>query len=172
MKDTVSTRYVLSTGAVAIIAGAVLAVVLFDGAPTKASDDDYFQPVQDEIVKSECSECHMAFPPGMLPARSWQKIVAGLEDHFGENASLAPVTTRHITEYLVANAADAGGNSSGVLRGLDEADTPVRISEMPWWVREHREEIRDGAFQDPRVGSKAACTACHVGAEQGVFEDD
>ena len=38
----------------------------------------------------ECGSCHVAYPPGMLPARSWQRIVAGLENHYGSDASLEP----------------------------------------------------------------------------------
>ena len=37
--------------------------------------------------KTECSGCHMLYHPGLLPERSWNKMMAGLEKHFGENAS-------------------------------------------------------------------------------------
>jgi len=39
-------------------------------------------------------------------------------------------------------------------------------------VREHRGEVRPGAFEDPRVKSKANCVACHRGAEMGSYDDD
>ena len=74
--------------------------------------------------------------------------------------------------YLVANAADAGGRSSQILRGLSPKDAPLRISELPWWIDEHEGEVRPGAYDDPRVRSKANCAACHRGAERGYYEDD
>ncbi len=164
-------RLFLIAGA-ALSAAAALAVGVVHVPRAKAEGGEQFPPVRDEVVMKECSACHMAFPPGTLPARSWHKLMAGLSDHFGENASLDPATTRHITDFLVANAADADGRKSRVLRGLGEADTPLRISEAPWWIRAHQGEVRPDAFQDPRVGSKANCIACHRGAAKGYFEDD
>ena len=69
----------------------------------------------------ECGACHMAFPPQLLPARSWKAIMLGLSDHFGENAELAEPTRAEITAYLVAHAADAPGTANGwlFLRGVD-----------------------------------------------------
>ena len=29
--------------------------------------------------KSECGSCHVAYPPGLLPAASWRAIMAGLD---------------------------------------------------------------------------------------------
>jgi len=154
------------------IAGA-MALAAFLAAPlAQADEDERFAPVRDESTLKECSDCHMAFPPALLPARSWQAVMAGLDNHFGENASLDEATAKHITDYLVANAADTGGRRKRVLRGLAENDVPLRISETPWWDRQHSGEVRPGAFEDPRVGSKANCIACHRDAARGIFEDD
>jgi hypothetical protein len=123
-------------------------------------------------VQVECGACHIAFPPALLPARSWRTLMGGLDSHFGENAGLDDATASRITDYLVANAADAGGRTRWVLRGVKAGETPLRITEMPWWIREHRGEVRPDAFKDPRVGSKANCVACHRGAAKGYFDDD
>lgn len=155
-----------------VIAAAVIVASLLTGPPAHADEDEYFPPVRDDVVLKECTECHMAFPPSMLPARSWRAVMAGLDNHFGENASLDAASVQHITDYLVTNAADTGGKRRGILRGLATEDVPLRISETPWWVRQHRGEVRPGAFEDPKVGSKANCAACHRGAERGIFEDD
>ncbi len=161
-------------GAALAVAGAVFAVGLFAGVGAKADDGERaLRPVIDETVLKECSACHMAFPPALLPARSWRALMAGLDNHFGENAALDEATAKHIADYLVANAADAttGGNRR-VLRGVRPSDTPLRITELPWWMREHRGEVRPSAFKDPRVKSKANCVACHRGAARGSFDDD
>ena len=164
-------RRLLSIGAVLAVVGAALATGHL--AVSRAeSEEEYFPPVRDAVVQTECSACHMAYPAGLLPARSWQAVMAGLKDHFGENASLDAATAKEITNYLVANAADARGRRSRVLRGLGPGEAPLRISETPWWIGKHRGEVRPGAFEDTRVGSKANCVACHRGAVRGVFEDD
>ena len=40
--------------------------------------------------KQECAGCHMAYPPGMLPAGSWSRMMKGLDQHYGTDASLDP----------------------------------------------------------------------------------
>ena len=44
--------------------------------------------------KNECSACHMAYPPALLPERSWRKMMLGLERHFGQDASLDAPTAQ------------------------------------------------------------------------------
>ena len=171
MSRTGLNRRVLHIGA-GLLAVAAFAAGLLNDPPAWAEGGRYFPPAPDAVVMKECSACHVAFPPGMLPARSWHKLMAGLNNHFGENASLDPATVQHINNVLVANAADTGGRRSGAMRGLGKDDTPLRITETPWWIRAHRGEVRPAAFKDPRVGSKSNCVACHRDAAQGVFEDE
>jgi hypothetical protein len=160
LKEDRLMRYVFAAAAVALIAYPAFA------------DDDWFPPVSDATVEAECGACHLAFSPAMLPERSWHAIMSGLNDHFGEDASLDGATAAHIETYLVANAADADSRYEEVLRRLDPAAVPLRISELPWWIREHEEEVGPGAFDDPDVGSKANCVACHRDAARGSYEDD
>lgn len=175
-----SRRPVLFVGGFLTIAGFALLGSLMVSPQVKADseyehheeEDEYFQPVKDKTALKECSSCHMAYSASFLPARSWQAVMAGLEDHFGENASLDEATAKHITDYFVANAADAGGRSSRVLRGLNSKDAPLRLSDTPWWIRRHDREVRPSAYKDPRVRSKANCVACHRDAERGYYEDD
>jgi mono/diheme cytochrome c family protein len=159
-------------GATFVIVVAVFAAGVLPGSLAGAEEGGGVRPVNDKIVQTECSACHMAFPAGMLPVRSWQALMSGLDNHFGENAALDTETARRISDYLTANAADAGGRRSRFLRGVKAGDTPLRITETPWWTREHRGEVRPEAFKDPRIGSKANCIACHRGAAKGNFDDD
>ena len=135
------------------------------------ADDDYIQPIADQTTKDECSACHLAFPASMLPKASWEKIMANLDNHFGEDASLDAQTTNHITQYLIAEAGDTEFRASKFFRGLDSQNLPIRITETKYWIREHR-EISDAKWKSERVGSKANCTSCHRGAERGYYEDD
>lgn len=137
------------------------------------ADGDRVAPITHEATLKECSACHMAFAPQMLPARSWKALMGGLANHFGENAQLDPAVAADITSYLVANAADAGGNGkSRWMRRLKPDVTPLRITETPWWIRAHSGEVSPAAFADPKVGSKSNCIACHRAADKGYYEDD
>ncbi len=131
-------------------------------------------PVADAIVAKECSACHMLYPAGLLPSRSWAKLTAGLKDHFGDNAELDAETTKAVQTYLMANAADAGGRLPKMLRGLSASADPIRITELPWWKRKHERKDRTSPATLAKKGAKfkGDCVACHKDAVQGVFEDD
>lgn len=140
--------------------------------PARAEDDRY-SPVTNAATKKECGSCHMAFQPAFLPARSWKAIMADLGNHFGEDASLDPATAKEIEAYLVKNAGDASWfGSSRMLRGVASDWTPLRITELPRWRREHDEEIPSYVWKRKEIGSKANCIACHRGADRGYYEDD
>jgi mono/diheme cytochrome c family protein len=129
-------------------------------------------PIDHAATLKECAACHMAYPPQMLPARSWQKIMGGLADHFGEDASLAEPERADILSYLTAHAADAPGTAQGprFLRGLGADATPLRITQMPFWTRAH-DEVSASAFAAPAVKSPANCAACHRTAAKGEFAE-
>jgi hypothetical protein len=157
----------LALGLVAL----VFTGLLLDRA--KAGGDHYYPPVTDSVTLQECGSCHMAFPPAMLPAASWQSMMGDLANHFGDDASVDPDTAARITRYLVANAGDTGGarHAGKLLRGVAQNNAPLRITELPKWVREHREVPRR-EWSSKEVGSRANCPACHVDADRGYFEDD
>ncbi|WP_197916359.1 diheme cytochrome c [Thiosulfatihalobacter marinus] len=146
-----------------------LTALALTALPAFADESEYMPPVSDPVALAECSECHMAYPAGFLPQRSWSRIMATLEDHFGEDASLDADTSARIETYLTGNAADAGGRSSGLLYGVAATDTPLRISDMPWFRAEHDGEV--SAHRLRKAGSISNCAACHRGAERGSFED-
>ncbi len=122
--------------------------------------------------KSECGSCHLAFPPGLLPERSWRKMMRGLDKHFGENASVDEKVAREITQFLVANSADLSGNrrSTKILQSIPPDSTPLRITETNYFIRKH-DEISASVLKRPKIGSAANCSACHKGAEQGDFSE-
>ncbi len=152
-----------------ITLSAAAAVLVAAGMASVAISDERYPPVTDAMTKKECGECHMAFQPAFLPARSWEKIMDNLSDHFGEDASLSKEKTEHIKQYLMANAADRRWGSK-MMRGIRKDWTPLRITELPYWKHEHEEEVPARAWKDPKVGSKANCKACHRYADTGIYE--
>lgn len=111
----------------------------------------------------ECSTCHLAYPPGMLPARSWQKIMSGLDRHYGSDASLDAATVAEIAGWLQVNA--------GTYKRVREQPPEDRITRAEWFVHKHR-EIAPSIWKLPSVRSAANCAACHTGADKGRFNDD
>ena len=137
-----------------------------------AEEGQILPPIDHAATLNECAACHMAYPPQMLPARSWQKIMGNLADHFGEDASLAEPVRADILAYLTAHAADAPGTAQGrpYLRGLDASAVPLRITETPFWQRAH-DEVSRSSFTSPSVKSPANCVACHHTATKGEFAE-
>jgi hypothetical protein len=129
-------------------------------------------PVQSEAYTEECGECHFAYQPGLLPAASWQRIMDGLADHFGESAELDQETTDQLRSYLIANAADRAGTgrSPGIANSL-QGSAPLRFTETAYFRRQHRELPARVVKGNPEVGSFSHCDACHTGASKGNYDE-
>jgi len=126
------------------------------------------------LYQEECAACHMAYPPELLPAQSWQKILDTLDNHFGDNASLDPASRQTLSQYLQNHNAEAGANrrSRRILRSITTDSVPLRISELPYIRRQHHELPARLVTANPQVKSLSNCVACHQGAERGDFNDD
>ncbi|WP_457605472.1 diheme cytochrome c [Nitratifractor sp.] len=130
----------------------------------------------EELYRQECSSCHMAYQPQFLPKRSWSKMMKSLADHFDTDASLDEEETRKITQYLMDNASDSPNGRRvhkdirKIARSIPRDSTPLRISEAPYFKKEHREIPRKYVRQK-EVKSFANCTACHRKAERGDYSE-
>lgn len=130
---------------------------------TSAAADGRLMPSQVlPLYKQECAACHMAYPPGMLPAASWQRLMAGLDRHYGTDASLEPAQVQQVSTWLQANA--------GTYKPVREAPAEDRITRSAWFVRKHR-EVDAAVWKRASIKSAAQCAACHTQAEQGNFDE-
>jgi hypothetical protein len=135
-----------------------------------------FAPLTNAAYSEECGSCHMAYQPGLLPARAWTAIMspAGLSNHYGDDASLTDELRNEISAYLTANGADRSGGkrASKFAESRAGADGGLpRISENPYFVKEH-DEIPARLIKDnPDVGSLSKCNACHRGAAEGDYSE-
>ncbi|GMV54682.1 MAG: hypothetical protein AMXMBFR6_04870 [Betaproteobacteria bacterium] len=111
----------------------------------------------------ECTSCHVAYPPGMLPARSWRRVMGRLDRHYGTDASLDAATVQQLGAWLQAYA--------GTYKRVEEEPPQDRITRSTWFERKHR-KIGLAVWHLPSVKSAANCAACHAGALQGRFYDD
>lgn len=108
--------------------------------------------------QQECSACHIAYPPSMLPATSWARVMASLDKHYGTNASLDAVSVAELSRWLQAQAGKSERKS--------ENPPQDRITKSAWFVREH-DEVSSAVWK--RIGSASNCVACHSGAASGNF---
>jgi cytochrome b len=122
--------------------------------------------------RDECGSCHGVFYPSLLPVRSWQKMMAEQDKHFGSDLGLDDATVKSVLAFMVDNAADKHNTEAAfkIDRSLAPTATPLRITETPYWVKKHR-EIATSDWANPLVKSKSNCAACHVDADAGTYED-
>ena len=115
------------------------------------------------IYTQECAACHMAYPPGLLPAKSWTRIMGGLDKHYGSDASLDAASVQQISRWLQAEA--------GTYKRVAEAPPEDRITRSAWFISKHR-KLDPQVWKHASVKSAANCAACHTGADRGDFDDD
>ena len=166
-----------------IIMGLGLVVVLTLGWKmnvSMADEDEYWERTRDvamvenSLYKQECASCHMAYPPGLLPGRSWEKMMTSLDDHFGENAELDAASVAELSQFLLSTSADATPNyrrSRKIVRDLANDSVPLRITQINYFRHEHREIPDRLITTNPKVASLSNCNACHRNAEQGSFRE-
>ncbi len=130
-------------------------------------------PSTNEGYKKECGSCHFAYQPGLLPAKSWRKVMDTLDNHFGDNAELAPEDRKAITDYLVKGAAENSDYKASVkiLHSIPANETPVAISATPYFVRKHREVPDRMVKGNQQVKSFAHCARCHKDAGSGSYNE-
>ena len=153
---------------------------------TADSDDrwalgDYFkrkkgvEPVKNELYQEECGSCHFAYQPGLLPKRSWKKMmkISELENHFGDDAYLEEDYRVEIENFLVKNSADDSWykRSRKIMASIREDEAPLRISETRYFERKH-DEIPKRLVKQKEVRSFSHCSKCHESADKGIYDDD
>jgi hypothetical protein len=138
-------------------------------------DDHYerrLKQVNNPTYKEACGACHFVYQPELLPSGSWVKILANLEDHFGQTVELDDDSKRIISDYLKSNGAE---NSSAkravkIVRSIGN-QYPVRITDIPY-IKEKHGKIPSDVLKRNSIGSLSNCPACHKTAESGIYDDD
>ncbi|SPD73566.1 conserved exported hypothetical protein [uncultured Desulfobacterium sp.] len=129
-------------------------------------------PVSNPVYAESCGECHFAYQPELLPSGSWEKILAGLEDHFGETVELDSAAKKDISGYLAANGAERSSAKRAVkiMKSLG-GNTPLRITEIPC-IKDAHHDISPDVLKRESIGSLSNCSACHTTAQSGIYNDD
>ncbi len=135
------------------------AIAAFATATAAMAGERYATP-SDPQWQAECSSCHVAYPPRLLPAESWRIVMAGLGRHYGADASVEPQTAAGIERFLAANAG----------RKRAPAGNEPRITQTAWFHKEHR-EVPAATWQSAAVKSASNCAACHRHADTGDYSE-
>jgi hypothetical protein len=146
-------RFPVACGSAAVAAWLLAAAA--DAGPSQ-------RPPLPPVYVEECGSCHVAYPARFLGGPSWSAVLAGLEQHFGADASVDPQVLEAIRAYLEPGARSRDTSAGG---------KPVlRISETAWFRHEHP---RPGSsvWKHPDVESPANCGACHREAEAGDYRE-
>lgn len=169
--------YLISVTRVAILAISVglLFILFFEDS---ATDAEYRRRElrrmdfkENPTYTAECGSCHLAYPPGLLPERSWTSIMANLVNHFGLDADVDPAINSEITIFLKENAADHGSRrSKKIADSIPISETPWRFTETKFYRSKHA-DLADQTFSKHSIRSKSNCDACHPKADHGEFFD-
>lgn len=138
-----------------------LAVLLLAASQLALADKTPSVPLL-PAYQQECAACHIAYPPGMLPAASWQRLMGNLQNHYGTDASLDAATVKQLSVWLNTHA--------GTYKRVSAPPPDDRITRSAWFIREH-DEVPAATWKRPAVKSAANCAACHTQADQGDFRE-
>ena len=139
--------------------------------PQSLAATQFFPAITDAAYLKECGSCHMAYPPQFLPARSWNRVMGSLQDHFGDSAQLDAATQQRIRDYLVAHAADNAQNEHAfaIVHSLRANETPLRITATPYIAGIHSAVLDPLWGGNPRPKTLAECGVCHLQVQNGNF---
>lgn len=138
-------------------------LVMVASMSARADGGRLMPPNAPAAYAQDCASCHLAYPPSLLPPRSWQRLMGGLDKHYGNDASLDATTVQQINGWLQAHA--------GTYKRVNEEPPQDRITRSAWFERKHR-KIDPAVLKLASVKSAANCAACHTAADRGVFDDD
>lgn len=144
--------------------------------PKNILTSSIYQPIDFKVENpsfvKECGSCHTLYPPSLLPAKSWEKMMQNLDNHFGDDASLDEETNKNILAYLVKNSAENSTTKASFkfLNSIKNEDI-IAMSQTSFWKKVHN-EIPKEVFNNPKIKSKANCKACHTDIEKGFIQSE
>jgi mono/diheme cytochrome c family protein len=159
-------------GGFVILACLILIVCPSVAVTEMRMDSRTLHPDENALYRKSCGACHVLYQPGLLPERSWLKIVDTPGAHAGGTVSFPWERRKSLKRYLAAHSAERSRAplSRKILDSLDSAETPLRISDVPY-IRDRHKGIPDDMFKRPSVRFRGNCSACHPHAEEGIYAE-
>jgi hypothetical protein len=107
------------------------------------------------------------FYPALLPARSWQKIMAEQDRHFGTDLGLDASTSAAVLAFMTANSADQ--HSTEAAFKIDNRSPrlyPFASPNLPYWLLRPRCRRSGWRFSEAQSNAPPA-----TAMPTGYFED-
>ena len=105
------------------------------------------QPVdykaQNSDFAHECAQCHTLYAPFMQTSDKHEKIMANLENHFGDDASIDDETNKKILEFLRQNSAEKSSSKWAIKFAKND---DIAITSSPFWQKAH-ENLNKAIFK-------------------------
>ena len=175
--ESIQVKIYMLVGVILLFIVVGSATVYFHGYITQTDAKPFLPFTQaplptNKTWEEECGECHLAFHPSLLPARSWQLMMEKQNEHFDEELDYDPDVYEEIRQFMIKNSADTGISEAAhkMKNSIPENETPLRITETKYWKNKHK-EIDEKYWKSEKVKSKNNCGACHLDAKTGWFED-
>ncbi len=134
------------------------------------------RPNDNALFSEICGDCHFAYQPGLLPSRSWKRLLSpdALKNHFDEEIELSDTERNAVTRYLVEYSADHSRykRSRKIKGSIPQHETPIRITATRYIKRKHREIPIRLIKDNDKVESLSNCDVCHKEAGNGIYDDD
>jgi len=121
------------------------------------------------VFEAECGACHAVYHPSLRSGATWNRLMAGLSDHCGEDVPLDVGAAAEISAFLGANGAERHDTEVAWRIGRVETES-LRMTDTYYWKRHHR-EIPNVVFRWRSVGAKINCNGCHGDAAGGRYAD-
>lgn len=177
--NTANFRSLLLTRFILVNLLLALCAVSFAQETSRTSSTDHLgddlTPVfeKNDLYIEECGSCHIPYPPMLLPIDSWKKIMAGLEDHFGEITDLDAETMEQLINYLAKHSLEKEKDSivGHWLKTLP-ANPVLRITELPSFLDDHQDAFKRLGEGSEQPGFMSPCKDCHKEAMDGIFSKD
>jgi hypothetical protein len=121
--------------------------------------------VNNDRYTQACGSCHFLYQPGLLPAQSWEKLMAELPAHFTSKINLSPASAREIRNYLLNSAAGRVNYqvSKQIMNTTKSGDVPTKVTATAYFVERHNSVT-------PIAQNFSNCIACHQHATEGAFK--
>jgi len=154
----------------------ILIIIAFSlacfGDNDKSNETETLPIVSNKTYSDNCGACHFLYQPGLLPYKSWEKIIDTPGGHAGGELTINNSLKNEIKKFMLNNSAEKSTwKKSRKIADSINNDTPVRISEIPYIKRKHW-GVRDKIFKREAIGSRGNCIACHRSAANGVYDED
>jgi hypothetical protein len=130
------------------------------------------QLIANTSYEKSCGGCHWAYAPVLLPSKSWENIMATLNDHFGNEVIISAQQKSDVSSFLFSNSSE--NTSAKIGRKITQSlggVAPARVVEVPYIQKKHR-KIDRAIFSRKSIKSLSNCIACHPSASDARFDDD